>query len=167
MSISQNIDFLCLLRCGRDSNPRPRAWQARIRTSWTTAPVFQSCFPFPEKRMQRYALFLNCTTIQAHFSKKSTVSSLSDLQCLSRSLIYTTFWYSRAESNRNRRNRNPKFYPLNYGSNRGAKIITFQKFSNLLSNSSGEKELFLHIHRWECDVNNWLFGREHVYLSAH
>ena len=25
--------------------------------------------------------------------------------------------YSRAESNRNRRNRNPKFYPLNYGSN--------------------------------------------------
>ena len=36
-------------------------------------------------------------------------------------------WYSRAESNRNRRNRNPKFYPLNYGSNRGAKIIIFFK----------------------------------------
>ena len=28
-------------RCGRDSNPRPPAWQAGILTSWTTAPIFQ------------------------------------------------------------------------------------------------------------------------------
>ena len=30
--------------------------------------------------------------------------------------------YPRAESNRNRRNRNPKFYPLNYGGNSIASV---------------------------------------------
>ena len=29
-----------LLRYGRDSNPRPPAWQAGILTSWTTTPLF-------------------------------------------------------------------------------------------------------------------------------
>lgn len=33
--------------------------------------------------------------------------------------------YPRAESNRNRQNRNLKFYPLNYGGNRVAKIRIF------------------------------------------
>ena len=28
-----------LLRCGRDLNPRPPAWQADILTNWTTAPL--------------------------------------------------------------------------------------------------------------------------------
>ena len=30
------------LRCGRDSNPRPHAWQACILTSWTTEPELLS-----------------------------------------------------------------------------------------------------------------------------
>ena len=32
------VVLLSLLRCGRDSNSRPPAWQAGILTSWTTAP---------------------------------------------------------------------------------------------------------------------------------
>ena len=39
-------------RCGRDSNPRPQAWQACILTSWTTAP-----FLFMH---QTTAVVLNC-----------------------------------------------------------------------------------------------------------
>ena len=35
---SQNFERLFWRRCGRDSNPRPPAWQAGILTSWTTAP---------------------------------------------------------------------------------------------------------------------------------
>ena len=30
------------MRCGRDSNPRPSAWQADILTNWTTAPKIKS-----------------------------------------------------------------------------------------------------------------------------
>ena len=33
-------DWLARLRYGRDSNPRPPAWQAGILTSWTTTPLF-------------------------------------------------------------------------------------------------------------------------------
>ena len=33
--------FLLFLRCGRDSNPRPSAWQADILTNWTTAPIIK------------------------------------------------------------------------------------------------------------------------------
>ena len=40
MLFLQTIDFQCLLRCVRDSNPRPHAWQACILTSWTTEPLF-------------------------------------------------------------------------------------------------------------------------------
>ncbi len=36
--------------------------------------------------------------------------------------------YPRAESNRNRRNRNPKFYPLNYGGIRTANIHNFSEY---------------------------------------
>ncbi len=32
------VILLSLLRCGRDSNSRPPAWQADILTDWTTAP---------------------------------------------------------------------------------------------------------------------------------
>ena len=31
------------MRSGRDSNPRPHAWQACILTNWTTEPEFLSC----------------------------------------------------------------------------------------------------------------------------
>ena len=45
--------FLSPLRCGRDSNSRPHAWQACILTSWTTAPTFVlRCCPY--LRVQRY-----------------------------------------------------------------------------------------------------------------
>ena len=32
--------FLSPLRCGRDSNSRPHAWQACILTNWTTEPFY-------------------------------------------------------------------------------------------------------------------------------
>ena len=67
---SSEITFL---RCGRDSNPRPPAWQADILTSWTTAPVFK-CFshewieraPF-SKALQIYTFF---SFLQTDHSKK-------------------------------------------------------------------------------------------------
>ena len=55
-----------VLRYGRDSNPRPPAWQAGILTNWTTTPLFD-CFR-SRLRVQRYDLFLN---LQAFWRKKS------------------------------------------------------------------------------------------------
>ena len=46
---------LLLLRCGRDSNPRPLAWQASILTNWTTAPKY-SCLYF---RINLYQFVVN------------------------------------------------------------------------------------------------------------
>ena len=46
---------LLLLRCGRDSNPRPLAWQASILTNWTTAPKY-SCLYF---RINLYRFVIN------------------------------------------------------------------------------------------------------------
>ena len=55
-----------VLRYGRDSNPRPPAWQAGILTNWTTTPTFDSYRS--RLRMQRYDYFLN---LQAFWEKKS------------------------------------------------------------------------------------------------
>lgn len=45
-----------LLRCGRDSNPRPLAWQASILTNWTTAPFFVHSWTLVE----RHQLYCFC-----------------------------------------------------------------------------------------------------------
>ena len=47
-------------RCGRDSNPRPQAWQACILTSWTTAPV-----------LSKATVFLNCGCKDTYFFSTS------------------------------------------------------------------------------------------------
>ena len=36
--------------------------------------------------------------------------------------------YPRAESNRNRQNRNLKFYPLNYGGKRNTNVVIFAEY---------------------------------------
>ena len=61
----RRLTFLILLsplRCGRDSNPRPPAWQAGILTSWTTAPCISALgrrgTSFIAFALQRYACFL-------------------------------------------------------------------------------------------------------------
>ncbi len=44
------------------------------------------------------------------------------------------FSYPHGESNANRGNRNPKFYPLNYGGNRSANIRKIHYFCRLKQN---------------------------------
>ena len=61
--------FASSLRCGRDSNPRPHAWQACILTNWTTAPICYVILPF-RKRVQRYCFFLTWPNI---FAKKCKI----------------------------------------------------------------------------------------------
>ena len=44
-------------RCGWGSNPRPRAWQARILTSWTTAPGDSFALGVSLKRVAKLRIF--------------------------------------------------------------------------------------------------------------
>ena len=59
-----------LKRYGRDSNPRPPAWQAGILTNWTTTPTFcKNSLPF-RKRVQRYRVFLKPPNVFGIFFRK-------------------------------------------------------------------------------------------------
>ena len=55
------------LRCGRDSNSRPTAWQAGILTNWTTAP--DSC-SFSKAGAKVLLFFGLCKYFSDFFSKK-------------------------------------------------------------------------------------------------
>ena len=61
--------FCFFLRCGRDSNPRPHAWQACILTNWTTAPIV--CLTSFPKASAKVLLFFELTK---YFTKKSVIS---------------------------------------------------------------------------------------------
>ena len=73
--------FASSSRCGRDSNPRPHAWQACILTNWTTAPIYL-CRTFFSKAGAKVLLFFDMTKffekkVQFHmiFFTKSSFSS--------------------------------------------------------------------------------------------
>ena len=53
-------------------------------------------------------------TLEKHFRKFRMKKKKKDTTLIIK-LVSFQFWYTRGESNPNRRNRNPIFYPLNYG----------------------------------------------------
>ena len=50
-------------RCGWGSNPRPRAWQARILTSWTTAPGDSFALGVSLKRVAKLRIFSELASV--------------------------------------------------------------------------------------------------------
>ena len=60
-----------LLRYGRDSNPRPPAWQAGILTSWTTTPFWVA---FLRLRCKGRHFFGICNSRSEKYSKKMRFS---------------------------------------------------------------------------------------------
>ena len=77
------------------------------RASRNEQPPHQNVFGFSVD-----AVFVHITTNYT----PSGVIQTKRMTLKVRTLRVILIRYSRAESNRNRRNRNPKFYPLNYGS---------------------------------------------------
>lgn len=69
----QGFAIICfdILRYGRDSNPRPPAWQAGILTSWTTAPGLWDAAAIAVLRVQRYGTFLDCASVLQKKCEKS------------------------------------------------------------------------------------------------
>ena len=57
------------LRYGRDSNPRPPAWQAGILTSWTTTPLFwMLSFSIADAKVD--IIFESASVLNKNFQKK-------------------------------------------------------------------------------------------------
>ena len=75
-------DWLARLRYGRDSNPRPPAWQAGILTSWTTTPfVIVALCDFSHLRCKITTHFPYLQYPSQKIDKKISFSALKIIFC--------------------------------------------------------------------------------------
>ena len=86
----QLLILLSPLRYGRDSNPRPPAWQAGILTSWTTTPFWDLCRSSIIMIFRPVLFRLPCgSCLNLCFNVLVASSVISFLHCKGKSFFWT------------------------------------------------------------------------------